>query len=753
VIGRAGIGKTALICRVLKHVQAGRLPDECGDAPESKAIPDIGGIIYESCLGKSRLEPDQILNDLLRLHRSPEEAEQLKSDWQTRQLPPEARFESLLEVLPDGRIIVLLDNFEDLLDDDRRLGERNAGLLQMLTAVLALPDHDVQVILTSRVPVYDLALEHPERHSDVEMTHDLQTPHAADLLRSLDEDGRLGLRDASDAQLERACVTTLGNPRGLLAVFGALRADREATLEEVLDEAERALHAEQPADATSRAVDKVVDAVVGTAFARLDEPAQQVMQALAVYARPVTATAVDWLSETTDRDAQPVLRRLVNMQLVHSEPGGYGLHPLDRAHALRSLNPHPESNGDGALRPLQLRAADWFAQSRTPRETWHSIADLAPQLSEIELRITAADFDAAADIVLEIEHHVVLLWGHADRALELRTRLQGKVEDRTRRQFNSGCRAIALFHLARFREAITDWEAALQHAREQLDRKNEGIWLNWLGNAYALLGETRRAIDFYEQALGIARKTGDKSGQKNCIGNLGSCYLALGEPRRSIDFFMQALSISQEIEDRRSEGHSLGSLGSAYWPLGETQKTIDFNEQALEIARDIGDRRSEGHSLGSLGSAHWVRRRRRSTSTNRHSKSHETSETDAGRETASATLALRTRLRVRRRRRSSSMSGDSTSPMRSKASIFSRNRARRWPGYGWIRGRLLQRSNWPARRLPLMFRSPTRKPGWSRGQCCCTPARRVPHRKPTPGTRIRPALPSRSNVRTRPLRH
>ena len=654
VIGRAGIGKTALICRVLKHVQAGRLPDECGtsadvgdkisrntllsgsgtpvepeggssrnptrqrgmNTSESESLADasgyrtdgvfqnIGGIIYESCLGKSRLEPDQILNDLLRLHPSPEEAEQLKSDWQTRQLPPDARFERLLEVLPDGRVIVLLDNFEDLLSEDRRLGERNAGLLQTLTAVLALPDHDVQVILTSRVPVYDLALEHPERQSDVEMTHGLQTQHAAELLRSLDEDGRLGLRDASDAQLERACVTTLGNPRGLLAVFGALRADREATLDEVLDEAERALHAEQKADATSGAVDKVVDAVVGTAFARLDEPAQQVMQALAVYARPVPATAVDWLWESTDRDAQPVLTRLVNMKLVHSEPGGYGLHPLDRAHALRSLNPHPESNGDGALRPLQLRAADWFAHSRTPRETWNSIADLAPQLAEIELRIAVGDYDAAADIVSDIDFHFLLLWGHADRVLELRTRLEGNVKDGRRRQRNAGLCANALMVLGRVREAITAYEDALALSREQLDRRGEGAWLGSLGNAYADLGEVRRAIEFLEQALDIARDIGHSHAEVAAVGSLGLVYSDLGEKRRAIESYERALDIAREIGDRQNEGSCLCNIGLEYLDLGETRRAIEFYEQALDIAQEIGDRRGETIRLGNLGTAY-----------------------------------------------------------------------------------------------------------------------------------------------------
>jgi tetratricopeptide (TPR) repeat protein len=35
------------------------------------------------------------------------------------------------------------------------------------------------------------------------------------------------------------------------------------------------------------------------------------------------------------------------------------------------------------------------------------------------------------------------------------------------------------------------------------NRRNEGIWLGNLGNAYSDLGDTKKAIEYYEQALKI----------------------------------------------------------------------------------------------------------------------------------------------------------------------------------------------------------------------------------------------------------
>src|SRR3712207_7099478 len=41
VVGRGGIGKTAMVCRLLKSLEGGRLPDEGGDL-------SVDGIVYLS---------------------------------------------------------------------------------------------------------------------------------------------------------------------------------------------------------------------------------------------------------------------------------------------------------------------------------------------------------------------------------------------------------------------------------------------------------------------------------------------------------------------------------------------------------------------------------------------------------------------------------------------------------------------------------------------------------------------------------
>lgn len=115
-------------------------------------------------------------------------------------------------------------------------------------------------------------------------------------------------------------------------------------------------------------------------------------------------------------DSAPVLGRLVNMQFVRRDAGRYYLHQVDRDYALsRILEGEPDDRDAAEPRftryGLRDRAAEYFEQTRTPRESWKRLDDLAPQLAEFELRYQGEDYDTAASVLLEIDFDYLRLWG------------------------------------------------------------------------------------------------------------------------------------------------------------------------------------------------------------------------------------------------------------------------------------------------------------------------------------------------------
>jgi len=354
--------------------------------------------------------------------------------------------------------------------------------------------------------------------------------------------------------------------------------------------------------------ENVVEVLVGEAFDRLDAVARLVMQALAVYAAPVPVVAIDFLLQPYEPaiNSGPILGRLVNAQLARRDQGRYHLHPVDRSFALGRIPDDATENHELEFTQVALlhRAADYFAQTRTPRDTWRSLDDLAAQLAEFELRCQAADYDTAAEILSDIDFDCLFRWGHYRFLIELRRHLDGYVSDPWHR----------LAHIASLGncyQAMGGYQAAMRHHREALviareigDRGGEGNCLGNIGSCYQATGDYQAAMRNHGEALGIAREIGDRGGEGVCLGNLGVCHASLGDFRAAIDHYREALDIDRAVGNRQGEGADLGNLGNCYASQGDYRAAMRHHGEALDIDREIGDRKGEGADLGNLGVCH-----------------------------------------------------------------------------------------------------------------------------------------------------
>ena len=207
VAGRGGIGKTALVCRLLKGLEAGRIPGVEGEL----AAISVGGIVYLSRNGVHKVEYPTLIADLLRLLPA-EEARRLQRIYQDPHHAPAEMMLAVLEAFPAGAsVVVLLDNLESVMDTERE-AMTELALHQALIAVLTAPAHAVTVIITTRITPAELLRVEPSRQRQLRLNEGLGSPDAQTVLRELDADGRLGLRDASDEMLEGLRRNTRGFP-------------------------------------------------------------------------------------------------------------------------------------------------------------------------------------------------------------------------------------------------------------------------------------------------------------------------------------------------------------------------------------------------------------------------------------------------------------------------------------------------------------------------------------------------------------
>ena len=591
VVGRGGVGKTAMACRLLKALEAGRLPDDGGELA-------VDAIVYLSPAGIHPISFPNLFTDLTRVLPDAE-AQRLQQLYRDPEQTQGQLMRTLLEAFPGGRSIVLLDTLEDVIDP-ATLAVSEAGLDAGLHELLAAPEHGVKVIATTRLVPRELLLAQPGRSKRLDLDKGLPVSEAIKVLQAMDADGARGLRDAPPQMLASACELTRGFPRALEALVAILAADRDASLPGLLTTAGTALP------------DKIVEVLVGEAFERLDPLGQQVMQALAIYAAPVPSVAIDYLLQPFQPaiNSSPVLSRLVNMHFARSDAGRYYLHQVDRDYALGHIPPGQLGEPDGGpvrftRYALQARAADYFEQTRTPSDSWRNLDDLTAQLAEFELRYANADYDTAAEVLDDIDFDYLQKWGHYRLAADMHERLNGTLTDLYWQMVNASGLGNIYSTLGQTEQAIEHHQQALAIARQTSDRGSEGAQLGNLGGIYSTLGQTEQAIEHYQQALAIARETGDRGIEGTWLGGLGGIYQDMGQTEQAIEHYQQALAIARETGDRGSEGAQLSYLGTSYWYLGQTEQAIEHYQQALAIARETGERGSEGAQLGNLGTSYW----------------------------------------------------------------------------------------------------------------------------------------------------
>jgi tetratricopeptide (TPR) repeat protein len=585
IIGRAGGGKTALSCYLLKSLEIGKLPENLGEFK-------VGGIVYLSEIGSHKVSFANIYSGLTQL--LPEEtANKLDALYRQPKISVSEKTRQLLEAFQQEKVVVLLDNFELFVDTETE-NLIDVELKEALEALLRAPQHPIKIVITTRVPAKDLALIEPSRHNNLHLEEGLKSPYAENILRAMDEDGRAGFKDASNEQLGRARELTLGYPRALESLYAIISVDRYTNIDELLA-------VELP--------ETVVENLVGEAFSRLDITAQKVMQALAVYNRPVPPAAIDYLLQQHIPGiiSSPILARLVSMHFARREAGRFYLHPVDREYAFGRI---PEGGsgkhvGKGARSriwdqyALILRAADYYTEARKPESEWKKLEDFFAPLAEFDLRIIAKDYDGAMKVLKKIGFDYLMMWGHYSIVVDLAERLKDFIQDIELRVSNLNLLGSGYSNIGRSIDAIDTYHKGLELVQKMRNTPWEITFLTNLSSDYASIGKIEKSIEFNERGLNLSRENHLRYHEASCLITLGTSSYEFEGGSKAIEYIEQGIEILHEIktDTQIREQNALSNLANIYALEGDFTKAIEVSRQSLAMALTIGKAKSYEYAV------------------------------------------------------------------------------------------------------------------------------------------------------------
>jgi predicted ATPase/DNA-binding XRE family transcriptional regulator len=517
----------------------------------------------------------------------------------------------LVEALVDRNLLVVLDNFEHVLDAAGSLGQ----------VLGACPG--VKLLVTSREPLR-LRWEHlhvvpPLGVPDANEAASLASVEVAPAVELFMDRARavapaFALTEANATTIADLCRRLDGLPLALELSAAAIRAVSPTMLLEHLDQRLDLLKGARDAPARQQSLRATLD----WSYDLLSEVERHLFEHLSVFAGGWDLKAAEAVAAVTALKASAVLdvlARLVDRSMVVADgPIGscaarYRLLDTLRQYARERL----ELRGDEEA--TRARHAAFFSTVAEQAEQelhgpnqrhWLQRLDA----DQANLREALAWVAARDEVVpgMRLVNALWRFWSIRGHLAEGRVWLEQMLLLSERGRAAGALRIRALRGSGHLAFAEGDIEVAetrfnLSHALacESEDHLGVAASLRDLGSLAQAQGDYARATMLFQQSLDLYRELADRAGIATCLVDLGEVARHRGEYEQAQALDEEALALQRDLADGAGMAFSLNELANVARHQGDYVRGRRFATEALVLQRALGDLRGAATSLNNLG--------------------------------------------------------------------------------------------------------------------------------------------------------
>jgi predicted ATPase/DNA-binding SARP family transcriptional activator len=496
--------------------------------------------------------------------------------------------EGVIEHLRDRRMLLVLDNFEQLLPSAPFVGELLAAAPRLW------------ILATSRAPLR-LAAEHEYPVPPLE-TPDAGLPFeelvGADALRLFAARARavhpgFELDEDSAPDIARVCGRLDGLP---LAIELAAARSKLLAPAEILARLEREPHLlpAGPRDAPAR--QQTLAATIRWSYDLLGEEERRAFARLAVFAGGCTLEAAEYVCETT----LETLASLVDHNLLRRRDGRFTMLATVRSFAAERL----EEAGAGEVR---RRHAGWLTELAESLEAKTVAGDdvwlelIQPEHDNMRAAL-AWSTQEDPELALRLACGLRTFWevrGHfseGSRWLEeaLRSATDAPPELRMKALAVSGAIATRLGLLG---VATERKEAAIALARGLGDELWIARELSDLGTIAAMRDELEAASKLMEESAALFRRLDQPARLATVLANLGHVAGERRDYRRAIEVTEEALSLQTS---KTNAAISVYNVGSYHLEAGDLDQAREWLERAVAVTLGLGFKEVLAYTLAAF---------------------------------------------------------------------------------------------------------------------------------------------------------
>jgi predicted ATPase/class 3 adenylate cyclase len=144
-------------------------------------------------------------------------------------------------------------------------------------------------------------------------------------------------------------------------------------------------------------------------------------------------------------------------------------------------------------------------------------------------------------------------------------------------------------------------------ARAKIESGVTLSFLRILGSAAYVRGDHDQAARLYEESLTLSREAKDDRSVASSLLQLGNVSGDRGDHEEAREFYKEGLVLSRELDDKALLASALISVGAEYLLQGDHEQGAMLNEEAAGLYRERGNRGGLQYALDNLGWAALMR--------------------------------------------------------------------------------------------------------------------------------------------------
>jgi len=545
---------------------------------------------------------DAVLVELGRIAEAGLVARTIADALRVKEQPGHSAREALLEYLRDRQVLLLLDNFEHVLEAASFVRELRAGA------------PGVKLLVTSRTPlgvpeerVYPVpALELPDlsRRPSLAEVGELEAIRLfVDRARAARPD--FDLTETNVGSVIELCVRLDGLPLALELAAARCNLLSPGALLKRLGSRLDLLRATPGSGLVER--QWTLRGAIEWSYDLLQPEEQQLFASLAVFVGGFTLAAAEQVAEQPDLDILEGAETLFRNNLLTTEHAAgddprLGMLETIREFALERL----AARGDeGAVRRRHAAFYLVLAEDAEPcllgpqQREW--LERLDAERDNIRAALGWALDAGEAEMGLTIGSALWRFWQLRNHELEARERLEellalGSGSARTRAKAQTMVGSLS-FVLGEFETARRVLQESLPVHRRLGDTR---MISSTLGLLAVTSGDPDSALALSRESLQVARNGDDESLEGHGLWHVGMALLRVGEIDDAERAFEDAVGIARSYGNLRSVGSWQKSLAGIAIIRGDHARARRLLEESLAIHRDLDDAWGVSHSLSNL---------------------------------------------------------------------------------------------------------------------------------------------------------